>query len=132
MEAEEIWDWTKMHSLKATVRLSLYEACGIFADDAQEIFKRVFERLAANETAMHLERIYKNDYGAWIAEITINIPHRLEPRAVVQDRIAKLVEEAREKTREAIKLKTLLSLAFSQRSEVEPREIMEKVGIKVY
>jgi len=128
----DVWSWTKIHDLKATVRLSLYEACGLCDDGAQEIFRRVFERVVSKENAMRLERIYKNDFGVWVAEITINIPTRLNPVEVVEDRISDVVEKAREQTREAVRLKTLLSIAFSQSSEASAREVMEKAGIKVY
>ena len=128
----EVWNWTKIHELKARVKLSLYEACGLCDDGAQEIFRRVFERIVNNENAMKLEKIYKNDFGAWIAEITINIPTRLNPVEVVEDRISDVVGEARDKTRDAVRLRTLLELAFSQNSETGAREVMEKAGIKVY
>ena len=131
MEGKEMWNWTKIYELRASVRLSLTHACGVFADDVQEIFNRVFERIVADETGMHIERIYKN-CGSWVAEISIRIPLELSAREVVENRLSAVIKKAREQTREAVRLKTLLSLAFSQKSEAGTREVMEKAGIKVY
>lgn len=131
MEAKEIWNWTKIYELRASVRLSLTHACGVFADDVQEIFNRVFERIVAGETGMHIERIYK-DCGSWIAEMSIRIPLELSAREVIENRLNSVIKRAREQTREAVRLKTLLSIAFSQKSETGAREVMEKVGVRVY
>jgi len=134
MEASEIWEWAKIERLRATVRVWLYGASGYARASEEEIFRRVFERLVEKAEGMEIERLWQTNDGAWVADISMNIPTRSNPREVIGERLSKLVEEAREKTREAVSLRILLDLAFSQGSEAktEAREVMEKAGIKVY
>jgi len=134
MKADEIWTWTRIEQLRAVVSVGLYEASGYARGAEQEIFRRVFERLVEKAEGMEIERLWQTNDGAWVADISMNIPTRSNPREVIEERLAKLVEEAREKTREAVSLRILLDLAFSQGSEAktEAREVMEKAGIKVY